>query len=287
MRAQVLTPARIKPRPEFAAILKETEPYGHGESDDLGNRLNSWFDALMLQSGVNISPPLMLALCVCSALAVGGAAFVLQEDLLATSFGALIGFAAPIAVFVVLRSRRQKQMTEQLPPAIDELSRAARTGRSLESCLRIIAADTPAPLGVELRWAARKLDMGLSVSQAIRDLPLRTGLISMRVLTTALSVHEQTGGDLVQVLDRLSRTLRERAQFLGRLNAMTAAFKGTAVFMLILPVGIIGFYMARDPNYVSDLIDSRWGLRTLIVAVVLQIIGSSVIVRILSRSQRG
>lgn len=285
MTTQTLTPPRIVPRKEFAAILKDHEPYAHGDADDLAERLNGWFDRLMLQSGVGISPPMMLALCACSAASFGGLAFVMQEHALASAMGAAFGFITPVIVTVILRARRQKQMTEQLPPAIDELARAARTGRSLESCLKMIAADTPAPLGNEFQSIARRLDMGLSVSEAIRDLPQRTGLISTSVLTTALSVHEQTGGDLVHVLERLSRTLRERAQYLGRLKAATAASKATALLMLVLPIGIVSFFTWRDPNYFADLLNSPWGFRATMTAVILQVIGSVSIVRILSRSQ--
>ncbi len=286
MSAQVLTPPQIKPRQEFAAILKERERFSHGDPDDMADRLNGWADLLMLQSGLGVSPSLMLMVCVCSAVSFGGVAFVLQENLLATAMGALLGMTVPVVVTVIIRSRRQKQMTEQLPPAIDELARAARTGRSLESCLKMVADDTPAPLGDELKSVAKKMDMGLSVSDAVQDLPQRTGLISVSVLTTALSVHEQTGGDLVHVLDRLSRTLRERAQFVGRLKAATAASKGTALLMLAVPVGVVVFFMWRDPNYFTDLLDSPWGFRATATAVVLQVIGSVFILRILSRSQK-
>jgi tight adherence protein B len=286
MAAHTLTPPHIKPRPAFAAILKEHEPYSRGDRDDVADRLNGWYDRLMLQSGLAVSPPLMLAMCACTATAGGGLAFVLQENSLAAAVGMLVGFAIPLAVAVTVRARRQKQMAEQLPPAIDELSRAARTGRSLEHCLMMVASDTPAPLGTELTLAAKKMDMGLSVSEAIRELPLRTGLVSMSVLTTALSVHEQTGGDLVHVLDRLSRTLRERALFVGRLKAATAASKGTAILMLVLPVAIVAFFMWRDPHYITNLVESPWGFRATAVAVVLQGIGSCFVLRILARSQK-
>lgn len=286
MTTQTLTSPRLGPRKEFAAILRADETYGRGTADDLPDRLNTWFDLLMLQSGLSIAPPMMLGVCACSAVSLAGLAFVLQEELVPTALGLIIGSLAPVLLAVVLRSRRRKQITGQLPPAIDELARAARTGRSLESCLKMIAADTPAPLGVEFRRIAMKLDLGLSVSEATRELPRRTGLIGASVLSTALSVHEQTGGDLVQVLERLARTLRERALFVGRLQAATAASKGTALLMLLLPVGIVAFFLARDPDYISDLVSSSWGLRATTTAFVLQILGTCCILRILSRSQK-
>ena len=210
MSRQVSTPPRIRPRAEFAAILKNRELYGHGDPQDVADRLNCWFDRLVLQSGVDVSPPLMMAVWVCSAVSVGGLAFVLQENLLATAFGLLTGLLIAVVTVLVIRARRQTLLAEQLLPAIDELSRAARTGRSLEGCLKLVATDTPAPLGPEIGYVARKMELGLSVSDALEDLPLRTGLDNIDMLTHALSVHGQTGSDLVSVLDRLSRALRDQ-----------------------------------------------------------------------------
>src|SRR5690606_1470899 len=124
---------------------------------------------------------------------------------------------------------------DQLPPMIDELARAAKTGRSLENCLGQVAHDTPNPLGAELRDCTRKLALGLSIDDALKELPHRTGLVAASVLATALSIHRQTGGDLVRVLARLSQTLRTRIQFQGRLKAATAASRATAILMIALP----------------------------------------------------
>lgn len=280
-------PPKVKPQPQFAGILRDHEPYALGNRDDLGNRLNGWFDCLVLQSGLRLAPAMLLSLCSCAAIFCGGLAFVLAEDLLAVGLGAAVGFGLPLLVTMFRRSRRQKKMTEQLPPMIDELSRAARTGRSLENCLRLVAGDTPAPLGDELKRATKKMEMGLTVSESMRGLPERTGLVATSILTTALAVHEQTGGDLVSVLDRLSHTLRERAQFVGRLNAATAASKGTAILMVGLPIFVIlPFLLLRNPNYFSDLMSSRWGFFATMTAIVLQAIGSFLVLAILNRSQK-
>ncbi|RLS39957.1 MAG: pilus assembly protein TadB, partial [Planctomycetota bacterium] len=141
----------ITPRPEFGGILREQETYAESNSDGLGNRINSWFDLLMIQSGIELSPSMVLALSLCSGVAVGGLTFVLQENPITAAIGAFFGFLAPIIVAVIMRSRRQSVMMNQMPPMVDELARAAKTGRSLESCLQVVATDTPAPLGDELR----------------------------------------------------------------------------------------------------------------------------------------
>lgn len=276
----------ITPRPEFGGILREQETFATGESEDMGNRINSWFDLLMIQSGIGFSPSLVLALCLCSGVAIGGLVFVIQENLLTAAIAAFIGFIAPIVVAVIMRSRRQTVMMNQMPPMIDELARAAKTGRSLEACLQVVANDTPAPLGSELRRCTDRIMFGLPLSQAMEELPIRTGLVSTSVLATALGVHRETGGDLVHVLQRLAATVRDRIQFQGRLAAATAASRAVAIMMITLPPAILAFFIFRDPGYLQNLMDSTWASRLTVLAIILQIIGSLWVLRILSSSKQ-
>jgi tight adherence protein B len=277
----------IPRRPEFAGILRDQQEYAVAGRDTMGNRLNGWFDRLMIQSGSELSPAMLLALCVCAALAVGGLAFVIQENMLTTAIGALFAAAAPLVAAVVIRNRRQAEMLKQLPTMLDELARAARTGRSLEKCLALVADDTQQPLGGELRRCTRRIDLGMSINDALSELPERTGLPSTNIFVSALAVHRETGGDLVKVLERLAQTLRTRIQFQGRLKAATAASRATALLMLVVPPAVLAFFIFRDPDYLNNLLQSEWGFRVTLIAAALQVIGSIWVLRILKHSGQG
>jgi len=276
----------IRSRPEFAGILRDDRTFASGDADDTAQRLNGWFDTLMVQSGLQIGPTVLLLLCLLGALTLGGAVFVVQENLLAMAVSAGMGCVLPIVVAIIARSRRQKNILEQLPEMIDELARAARTGRSLEHCLQLVADDTPHPLGGELQLASRRVQMGIGVGESVRDLPRRTGVVSLNVLVMALVVHGQTGGDLVSVLERLSRTIRDRIALWGRLRAATIASRATAVLMISIPPAVLMFFLFRDPEYFTKLMSSGWGRGMTISAIVLQIIGSAWVLRILKQSRR-
>jgi tight adherence protein B len=278
--------APIKAQPGFADIIRTQEAYARPNSAGMGQRLNGWFDKLMLQSGLEISPATLLMLCLLSSLAFGGLIFVWRENFLATAFAAMIGGLLPSAFAIITRVRRQRKILGQMPAMVGELSRAARTGRSLEQCLQLVANDTPAPLGTELQHCAHRMQLGVGLPAALEELPERTGVISVNVLVTALVVHHQTGGNLVTVLERLQQTIRDRITFLGRLRTATSASRATAIMMLIIPPGIITFFIIRDPEYFNSLMQSTWGRWTTIIAVLLQIIGSFWVIRILQNSQR-
>ena len=274
-------------RPEFAGILRRQETYAVDDSDRFSNRVNAGFDRLMLQAGGELSPAMVLMLCVCCAITLGGLLFVIHENLLTTALAACLGAAIPIVTTIVVRARRQKRILEQMPAMMDELARAAKTGRSLESCLELVAEDTPQPLGGELRRCTKRLQLGMSIGDAMSELPVRTGLTNANVLVTALRVHRESGGDLVRVLERLAQTLRDRIQFQGRLRAATAASRATALLMVIVPPAVLIFFSFREASYLSNLMESEWGRRATLAAVFLQIIGTIWVFRILKRSNRG
>ncbi|MFV0444590.1 MAG: type II secretion system F family protein [Planctomycetaceae bacterium] len=286
MSTTVATPLRVVADPSYAGILRQQETFATPGDTSVGNQINGWFDRLMIQTGWGLPPVVILMLCVVSAVALGGLVLVWLENPLPAAVAAVLGGILPIMIGVAVRANRQKQINEQLPGMIDELARAARTGRSLDSCLQMVANDTPAPLGTEMQACVRKMTLGLPVSEAMAQLPERTGVVSTSILNTALAVHRQTGGDLVRVLERLSHTLRDRQQFLGRLSASTTASRLTAFLMIGLPPIILAFFLFRDPEYFRKLMDSSWGRMTTIVATILMFIGSVWVLRVLSTSRK-
>jgi tight adherence protein B len=274
------------PSTDFTGILKEDNRFGTGRGVDTSDRVNSWFDTVMRQCGWDVAPSVVLMLCLCSALALGGLVFLLQENLLTTAFAGMIGYMLPIGAAMIARSRRQSVLMQQLPAMLEELGRAAKTGRSIEQCLQIVSEDTLSPLGDELRLATRRLQMGVSLKDALRDLPVRTGVMTLSLLSTTLTVQQQTGGDLVTVLNRLSRTIRDRLLFLGRLRASTAASRATATLMIVLPPAVLVFFMLRDPDYFQNLMASSWGRNATLAALALEVIGAVWVLRILKDSAR-
>lgn len=286
--AAVLEPPKLKihSQPEFSGILRDDETFATGTGDNFEERLNSNFDRLLLQSGLEISPSIFLMLSLVSGVTLGGLIFVIQENLFTTAVMFAMGGLIPLGWAILSRSRRQQKMMTQLPTMVDELGRAARTGRSLEQCLTLVADDTPSPLGDEIRLCARKLELGVGLRTAMEALPERSGLVSLNVLVLALSVHLASGGDLVSVLERLSRTIRERMLYLGRLRAVTAASRATAILMIVLPPAILTFFMFRDSEYFSKLFSATWGRNVTIGAILLDAIGVAWVLRILKTSKQ-
>ena len=285
-QASTITRQTIPLKPGYEKILRNDEVFGTGVGNNIEDRLNNAFDLLLIRSGLEIAPSLFMLLSMCTGLALGGLIFVVQENILTTALGFFAGGVGPLIWALVAQGNRRQKMLMQLPDMVDELARAARTGRSVEQCFMLVAHDTPAPLGGELKRCAGRLDLGIGMQGALADLPIRTGIVSTKVLVMALSVHSVSGGDLISVLERLSRTIRGRMLYLARLRASTAASRATAVLMLVVPPLVLVFFMFRDPAYFSKLFAVKWGRIVTLVAVVLDVIGIVWVLRVLKNNQQ-
>jgi tight adherence protein B len=276
----------LERRPEFAGLLREDQQFATGTGDGPGEAINGWFDRLMIQSGIQTAPAVWLGLCLLCGLAVGGGLFVLTERAFASVVVGIAGVAMPILGAMIIRSRRQQKIMEQLPGMAEELARNAQSGLNIYKAFQFVAADTPAPLGQELRVSARRTEMGVDLASAVRDLPDRTGVVTLTMLTSAIAVYQDTGGDLISVLERLAGSVRDRLHFVSRLRAATIASRLGSIMMVSVPILVIGFYLFRDPLYLDKLLSTFWGRLSLGLAITLQVIGGFFVFRILGRSAR-
>ena len=276
----------LERRYEFSGLLRENQQFATGAGHGISESVNGWFDRLMIQSGIRTSPMVWLGLCLLSALTFGGMAFVLSERDAPTVFFAVLGLLLPVGIAIVLRNRRQNAIMAQLPGMADELARSARAGRNLEQSLMLVAGDTPAPLGDDLKVSARRMEMGLDVASSVRDLTDRTGVSTLTIFASALSLHQDTGGDLIMVLDRLATAVRDRLHFVARQRAATIASRWGAALMVVIPFIVMMIYTVWYPDYLTRLTDSSAGRISLWLGLTGLIVGSFSVYRILARSAR-
>ncbi len=126
----------------------------------------------------------------------------------------------------------------------------------------------------------------MDLGSAVRDLTDRTGVNTLTMFSSAVGLHQDTGGDLILVLERLASSTRDRLHFVNRMRAATIASRLGAILMLVVPPLVVLFFTLNRENYIADLIGSFWGRLSLGLAIALQIIGGLIVVRILKRSAR-
>lgn len=180
------------------------------------------------------------------------------------------------------RRSRYKRFAAQLPDAMNLIARALRSGHSLPSALSVIATEMPTPLSTEFAMAFEEQNLGVPIERALRSMLRRMPNLDLKFFVTAVAIQKQSGGDLAEILDKISYVIRERFKILGTVAALTAEGRLSGVVLMALPFVLFLAVYAMNPDYVMLLFTSEEGRKMVIVAVVMQILGAFVIKKIVN-----
>jgi tight adherence protein B len=266
--------------PEVIGLLKENARFAPDEPRTSSDRFNRYFDDLVEQSGIETTPGLALVTVLAIGMIAAGAMFVWQENMLSVALGLGGGVGMSILFLNMLRNWRFGQVQRQLPDALAILNRNVRAGRSLEQGIEELGRELPSPLADEFKRISVRLAMGLPLAAAVRELPKRMPLGSVRVFATAMILHQHTGGNLTHALDKLAQTIRDRAEFRGRYRAATAGSRFAVIFLLAIGPLVMVYQSFRQSQFLSQLTSEPTGQKMLIAAIALQVIGSLVVLNI-------
>ena len=195
---------------------------------------------------------------------------------------ALFSGSLPFFWLVLRRRRRLKVFSRQLPDALELLARAMRSGNSLSAGMRCIADDMLPPVSIEFAMVCERLNLGVSLDLAFEDMQRRIPNRDLKFFVTALRMHRQTGGNLTEVLDNISRIVRERLKIMGQVKALTGEGRISGLVLMSLPLLVGGTVYYLNPSYVLLLVKHPLGQQMLEVAVLLQVAGALAIRKIVN-----
>jgi tight adherence protein B len=236
-------------------------------------RLDRSFDRLVLESGLGLTSVTAMLIALTAGLLVGGLLLVIRGDVAFGAVGGLIGMLLPIGFFSFKRSRRMRQMEDQLPDAIDTMARAVHAGETLEEAISLVATESIDPLKAEFLWCCRQLELGLPVSSVMGGLSRRCQSLGIRTLASTLAVHRQTGGNLATTLERLAEVVRSRMAFQRQLRASTGAGKLSAQMIAVAAPLVFVILFLVHPDHIRMLLDSSAGRIMLTISIILEVVG--------------
>ncbi len=173
--------------------------------------------------------------------------------LAATTLGFGAGAALPRLWLQRRRSRRQALFADQFADALDVMARGLKAGLPVNETLKMIAEESPDPVAEEFTKVMRTQGVGLTLEQALSRLQERMPITEVTFFTTALEIQRQTGGNLSDTLGNLSAVLRGRKQLKGKVGALSAEGRISAMIIGALPFLVLGGTAAMSPDYVAPL----------------------------------
>jgi tight adherence protein B len=193
---------------------------------------------------------------------------------------ALAAVAAGYAPFWWLkfsRTRRLRKFEEQFPEAIELISRAMRAGHAFATGIKMAADELPAPAGPEFKLLYERQNYGAQLTDALRAFADRIPLLDARFFVTAVLTQREAGGNLAEVLDRLANVMRERFKIKREVRVRSAHGRMTAYVLAAMPPAIAAFILTTNPGQILILTQDPLGVRMIIGAVVLQVLGTIVV----------
>ncbi len=217
-----------------------------------------------------------------AALAAAGYAIGCYE-LPGAILGLLPALVLALSPLLVLRFRKQRRLREfnrQLPEAIDLMSRALRAGHSLAAAIEIVGEECPEPVRTEFREVYRQQTFGLPARDALVQLARRTPMPELGFVVTAMLLQRETGGNLVEILDRTAVVIRERLRIQGEIRIYTAQGRLTGWILSILPIVMFFLLGMANRGYTRVLIEDPTGRKLVYAGLVLMVIGGLAIRKI-------
>lgn len=189
----------------------------------------------------------------------------------------VLSLAGVVAMWIVVRAARRRRLAlcdEQMPQALEIMALALRAGHALPKALALAADEAPAPIAHELRRASDEHALGRPVGEVLEALGRRLpGCEAVNTFVVAVLVLQETGGNLISVIDRIVDNARARASYQARLRALTSEGRQSAKLLALLPGAFGVLAMASDKSYVDILIHNSGGRMIGVLAVGLWVMG--------------
>ncbi|HJW03745.1 MAG TPA: type II secretion system F family protein [Azospira sp.] len=179
----------------------------------------------------------------------------------------------PLGRLLANRAKRLDKFEQQLPDTLDLIARALRAGHSFPSGLEMVAEEMPEPTAGEFRTAFDEINFGISVQEALLNLASRVPVNDLSYFVVAVLIQRETGGNLAELLDTLSRLIRERFRLLLKVRALSAEGRMSAWILSFMPfvVAFLLYLVHRD--FMAVLWNDSVGFKMMMFAIAFMVVG--------------
>ena len=300
--AEVLVRWLASSRSEGRAINLRLKMIGkgrtHGETMNLLRRADSsvpqglppilegWarkFERMLVQAQLTIpTGQLMLAMLIAPvavfflilAIMVGAGMGIGPGRLLITAaFAGALGGALPLMLLNFKATRTRKMMQEQFPVALDVFVRGLRAGHPIAAALDLLTVEMPDPIGTQFGLVVDEVTYGAELRDALQSMAERWDLDDMRMFVVSLSVQNETGGNLAEILENLTKVIRERQSMFLKVRALSSEGRMTAVMLTILPLITFVLLFALSPRFFLDVANDPWFVPGFVILIALYLTG--------------
>ncbi len=237
--------------------------------------------ARLAKAGLSLRPGEYVVLTLIAGIFLFFLGWISRGPVFGLTFG-LIGVIGGIVLLNWLGSRRQRRFETQLPEVLDMLASTIRTGYAPLQATELVSREVQDPAQTELARVVAEARLGRDYIDAMAATATRVQSEDLRWVVGALEINRDVGGDISELLETVSRTIRERVSLRRMVAALSAEGRLSAWILIVLPFFLVFFINSSNPGYLAPLFESAVGIGMLITAGISMILGAVVIRRIVN-----
>lgn len=255
-------------------------------------RVYSWLDKLITQSGFESKTRNVVMLMIF--LTIG--AFIMLFNFLSIKtllnfvsvtpvvmvVSLMIGFGLPTLVLQQSRDKRKALFNEQLPNAIDVIVRSLRAGHPINAAMELVTLEMPDPIGTEFGLAVDEMTYGLDIQEALENMSDRVEMPDFEFMVVSISIQYETGGNLAEILENLSKIIRDRYSLKRKVKALSSEGRISAILLAVLPVMALTLLMIASPDYYGDVMDDPLFLKSVLIVLGMFLTGNYIMYRLVN-----
>ncbi len=232
-------------------------------------------ESRMLQADWSMKPSTFMMISVILAAVAGILPFIMGlNPLVCAALAFVMGFGLPRFILNTAIDKRQKKFTAHFADAMDIIVRGVRTGLPLGDCLKIIAHESPDPLGAEFRRVVEGESLGIPIEICLEQMYERMPISEVNFFSTVLNIQKTTGGNLGEALSNLSKVLRGRKMLREKIKALAMEAKASAIIIGSLPIVVMILVTIASPDYMHELYTTPTGHRNLMIGAAMMVMGT-------------
>ena len=278
-------------REDIVGQLIKNRPRDYRDLPEIFSGLISGFERMVFAANIPFTVPQLAVgmgiglagtfLVVLMITAISGCALSPGVILIVSVFSIALALFVPLMVLSRLAQSRRKRIEKQFPIALDIFVRALRSGHPVASAIDLITNEMEDPIGSEFGLISDEVAYGADMITALESMADRWDLEDMRMFVVSLSVQSQTGGNLAEILENISKVIRDRHQMFMKVRALSSEGRMTGWMLTVLPVLTFLSVLLLAPSYYLDVADDPIVIYGSITLFVMYCIGVYVIRRMI------
>ena len=270
-------------RGEHAALRRTDSSVPEGlpaPIDHFAQRL----DRMLMQARMPMQTPRLLLIMLLAPVAIffgmlllmslwWGIGISFGRIVISATFAGVLGAAIPLMYVNWRATRTRKKIEEQFPVALDVFVRGLRAGHPIAAALDLLTVEMQEPIGPEFGIVVNEVTYGSELRDALQNMAERWDLEDMRMFVVSLSIQSETGGNLAEILENLTKVIRDRQSMMMKVRALSSEGRMTAIMLTVLPLFTFTLLFVFNPGFFLDVANDPWFVPGFTFLIVLYLIG--------------